>query len=147
MSQPKVYLDTSALVKRYVEEEGSEKIDSLFDKAYRDELILVTSQWNIAEASVVFDKYERRALLNAVDTFNLLQNEMETMVRMGLFRIIPLFGNIVAESIRLIFTYHIYVADAVQILTCQQERCDQFVTFDKKLREIAKSEKLNILDP
>ncbi len=29
------YLDTSALVKRYVDERGSEVIDSIFDDAYR----------------------------------------------------------------------------------------------------------------
>ncbi len=30
-----IYLDTSALVKRYVEEEGTQGVDKLFDSAYR----------------------------------------------------------------------------------------------------------------
>lgn len=140
----KVYLDTSALVKRYVEEEDSEKIDSLFDKAYNEELILLTSQWNVAEAIFVFDRYQRKNILDTMETSKLMQNEMEVMVRMGLFKIVPV-SNMIAESIPLILKYHIYVADAIQILACKQEKCDLFVTFDKKLGEVARAESINTL--
>ncbi|RLI70082.1 VapC toxin family PIN domain ribonuclease [Archaeoglobales archaeon] len=142
--QSKVYLDTSALVKRYVEEENSEKIDFLFDKAYKEEITLVTSQWNVAEAAVVFDKYQRRGILDAMETLKLLQNEMEMIVRMGLFKIVPVSG-IIAESIPLMLKHHIYVADAIQILTCRQEKCDLFVTFDKKLSEVVRAENISVL--
>jgi len=143
--QSKVYLDTSALVKRYIGEDNSEKIDSLFDKAYREEIILVTSQWNVAEAAVVFDKYQRRGFINAMETFKLLQNEMEMMVRLGLFKIISVSG-VIAESVPLVFEHHIYVADALQILTCKREKCDLFITFDKKLIDVAKAEGLRVTD-
>ncbi|MBO8183612.1 MAG: type II toxin-antitoxin system VapC family toxin [Archaeoglobus sp.] len=139
----KIYLDTSALVKRYVEEEGSEEVDAIFEKAYGEEVKLVISQWNIAEAVVVFDKYERKGILEAKQTINLLQNELETMVRMQYFKITPI-GSMIAESIPLILAHHIYVADAIQILTCRQENCDLFATFDKKLRKVAKAEGLNV---
>jgi hypothetical protein len=140
----RIYLDTSALVKRYVEEEGSKEIDLMFERAYREETKLVTSQWNVAEAVVVFDKYQRKGLLDATQTLNLLRNEMEMMVKMDLFKVAPVAGLIV-ESIPLILAYHIYVADAIQILTCKQEKCDLFVTFDKKLIDVAKAEGLKVM--
>ena len=54
------YLDTSALVKRYVKEPGSEIVDRIYTKAYRGLAVIAASYWNITEAAVVFDKYERR---------------------------------------------------------------------------------------
>ncbi|HID42192.1 MAG TPA: PIN domain-containing protein [Archaeoglobaceae archaeon] len=58
---------------------------------------------------------------------------------------ISVFGNLIAESIPLIFNYHIYVADAIQICSCKQEKCNLFVTFDKKLREIAMDEGIEVI--
>ncbi len=48
------YLDTSALVKRYVKEPGSEVVDKIYAKAYRGIAVIAISYWNIAEAAVVF---------------------------------------------------------------------------------------------
>jgi len=47
-----IYLDTSALVKRYVEEETQE-VDRLFNSAYRGSAVLATSALNLGEASSV----------------------------------------------------------------------------------------------
>ncbi|MCC6020300.1 MAG: hypothetical protein LM577_02890 [Thermoproteaceae archaeon] len=49
------HLDTSALVKRYVEERGSEGVDRLFDSAYRGRAILALSIFNV-EAACALDK-------------------------------------------------------------------------------------------
>jgi len=53
------YLDTSALVKRYVSERGSESIDQIFTNAHSGEATIASSYWNVGEAAVVFDKYGR----------------------------------------------------------------------------------------
>jgi len=50
-----IYLDTSALVKRYVEE-GGPGVDKLFGSAYRGSAVLATSVLNIGEAVSVLDK-------------------------------------------------------------------------------------------
>jgi len=82
----KAYLDTSALVKRYLKEEGSEKVDSIFERAYEEKAIIVTSQWNLGEAAVVFDKYRHRGIINDVrSVFSLLYNEARTMAKLGSF--------------------------------------------------------------
>lgn len=138
-----MYLDTSALVKRYVEEDGSDRIDSLFEGAYREDVVLFTSQWNIAEAAVVFDKYGRKGGIDAQKTLKLFFSELELMVRMGFFKIVPVTG-LIAESIPVILSHHIYVADAIQIVSCRKEGCDLFVTFDRKLSKVAKSEGLKV---
>ena len=54
------YLDTSAIVKRYVEEPGSEVISGIYNKVLSGELKLAFSVWNIGEVLGVLDKYFKR---------------------------------------------------------------------------------------
>lgn len=76
------YLDTSALVKRYVEEQGSNIVDNIFNKAYRGVKTISFSYWNIGEATVVFDKYERMKGLNAKKLLKEMLREIKTLARL-----------------------------------------------------------------
>ncbi len=42
-----VYLDSSAIIKRYIGEPGSDKVRELYLKAYAGEVTLSYSLWNI----------------------------------------------------------------------------------------------------
>lgn len=55
-----IYLDTSALIKRYVKEADSDVVDGLFEAAYRGEVAVSTSVFNIGEAATAADKKARR---------------------------------------------------------------------------------------
>ena len=44
-----VYLDSSAIVKRYILESGSEVVSNVYCKALNGELTLSFSTWNIGE--------------------------------------------------------------------------------------------------
>ncbi len=59
-----VYLDTSAIVKRYVAEEYSDLVDEVYEGAYRGAVRIGFSAWNVGEVAVVLDKYCRRGLLD-----------------------------------------------------------------------------------
>ncbi len=59
MSEQVAYLDSSAIVKRYVREEGSDVVRGLYLKAYAGEVILSYSTWNIGEVLGAFDKAVR----------------------------------------------------------------------------------------
>ncbi len=51
-----VYLDSSAMVKRYVEEPGSEEVRKTYLRVYSGEIIISCNVWNIGEVLGVFDK-------------------------------------------------------------------------------------------
>ena len=76
------YLDTSALVKRYVAEPGSNIVDEIFTRCYRGQSRLSLSYWSIAEAAVVFDKYEEKLKLNAGELLLNLLREVKTLARL-----------------------------------------------------------------
>jgi predicted nucleic acid-binding protein len=110
-----IYLDTSALVKRYVEEEGTQEVDKLFDSAYRGSAVLATSVLNIGEAASVLDKKARRGELagDVKTAVSLMLREVKTLARLGSFVVVPLVGKILRESIAVVLRHHVYVVDAL----------------------------------
>ncbi|MCU7786824.1 type II toxin-antitoxin system VapC family toxin [Pyrobaculum sp. 3827-6] len=57
------YLDTSAIVKRYVFEKHSDYVVELYDSSLDGEVELSFSLWNVGEILGVFDRYLRRGVL------------------------------------------------------------------------------------
>jgi len=139
------YLDTSALVKRYVSEVGSDVIDELFSSTYRGISVLSFSYWNIAEAAVVFDKYERRLGLNAKELLRNLLSEVKTLAKLQRLILVGLSPSILKKAVKLVLKHHIYVADALQIVSANKSKSTVFVTGDKDLADIARAEGLRTL--
>ncbi len=132
----KIYLDTSAIIKRYVEEEGTNEVDKYFEKSYKNDIVLVFSHFNIGECAVVFDKYERKGMINAKETFKTMINELYVLAKLGNLILVPVSYDIIKTSVEYIFKFHIYIADAIQLASFKKENCDKFLTFDEKLKKV-----------
>jgi predicted nucleic acid-binding protein len=139
------YLDTSALVKRYVSEPGSEVVDEIFKDAYRGAKLISFSYWNVAEASVVFDKYGRRLGLNARTLVKMMLREARTLGRLRRLTIIGITPSAIRESIKLVLNHHLYVADALQIVSAKRISNPILVTADSELARVAGLEGLKVL--
>ena len=139
------YLDTSALVKRYVMEPGTKLVDKIFKDAYLGILTLSFSYWNIGEAAVVFDKYGRRLRLNSRELLRNLMREIKTLVRLHKLVLVGISPSILRHAIKLVLRHHIYIADALQIASALQTRSTIFVSSDKSLAQKAQKEGLKIL--
>ena len=139
-----IYLDTSVLVKRYVEEEGTQEVDKLFDSAYRGSAVLAASVLNIGEAASVLDKKARRGELagDVKTAVSLMLREVKTLARLGSFVVVPLVGKILRGSIAVVLRHHMYVVDALQIATCKYVKCETLYTADKELAEVAEAENI-----
>jgi len=114
-SEEVYYLDTSALVKRYVEEPGSRVVDEIYRSAYKGVAVLAFSYWNIAEAAVVFDKYERKLGLEARELLRNLLRESATLSRLRRLVLVSVSPSLLQASVKLVLKHHIYVADALQV--------------------------------
>jgi predicted nucleic acid-binding protein len=137
------YLDTSALVKRYVEEPGSKIIDEIYRDAYKGVGKLAFSCWNIAEAAVVLDKYERKLGLDARKLLRNLLRESSTLSRLRRLLVVSVSPLILRASLKLVLKHHIYAADALQLVSAKSIDNCTFVTGDKELARVAKAEGLN----
>jgi predicted nucleic acid-binding protein len=139
------YLDTSALVKRYVEEPGSETVDTIYRDTYRGVKRLSFSYWNIAEAVVVFDRYERRIGLDSKKLVKGMLKEHMTLSRLGRLIVVNVSPQVLRASMKLVLKYHIYIADALQIASAKKVNSRVMVTGDKRLADIADAEGLKVL--
>ena len=138
----RIYLDTSALVKRYVIEPGTGTIDSIYKEAHEGYVTIGFSLWNIGEASVVFDKYERMGLIDSGrKLLEKLLGETRLLISLESLKLIDITLDIVLESVKLVLKHHVYVADALQIASAKKG-FNEFVTADRKLAEVARAEKL-----
>ncbi len=140
MSARRVYLDSSAIVKRYVEERGTETVDSIFKEAETATVVLHFSAWNVGEVAAAFDKYERRGAIKGKQTYAIFLNETARLNRSGTLAIVPLTLSLISSSIKYIFMYHLYAADAIQLAAAKESSCSKFLTADSRLREAAASE-------
>jgi len=139
------YLDTSALVKRYVEEPGSETVDGIYEDAYRGIKALSFSYWNIAEAVAVFDKYARKLGLDAKRMVRDMLRESMTLSRLHRLVVVSVSPPVLRASIELVLKHHIYVADALQIASAKKVDSSTVVTGDRELVGIAETEGLKTL--
>ena len=141
-----VYLDTNAIVKRYVVEEHTDRVDELYEKAHAGELVIGFSIWNIGELAGVLDRYKRRGVLtDARALFERFMGETRLLVKLGQLKLVPLPLSIevVVSAIDYVFKHGIYIADAVQLASARG--FDAFITYDKRLARVARTEGFNVI--
>jgi uncharacterized protein len=136
------YLDSSALAKRYVQEEGSEAMDRIFERAEKGEEPVFFSAWNVGELTVVFDRYEREGLLDAKRVMMTFLGEVKRLGKSRAAEVVPVSGSVIADAVTLTLRHHVYVADALQVASCQTVSRAGFVTADRRLAGIARQEGL-----
>ena len=139
-------MDSSAVIKRYIKEPGSNLVRELYMKAYSGEVKLSYNIWNIGEVLGAFDKARS---IGRIDNrgYELVRNrfllETRRMVKLGILLVIPLKIKILKTSWRLIEKHHIYEADAIQIASAKHVNSSQFLTGDRRLHEVAVEEGIN----
>jgi uncharacterized protein len=136
------YLDSSALAKRYVQEDGSDRMDQIFERAEKGQESLFFSTWNVGELAAVFDKYEREGLLEAKTVMMTFLGEVKRLGKSRSAGVVPVSGSLIAEAVALTFKHHIYVADSIQVASCQTVKDAGFVTADRRLADVARDEGL-----
>jgi len=143
------YLDTSGLVKRYVEEEGTRVIDRLYEETEAGRATTSFSIWNIGEALGVLDRYHTKGQLTEEELQTTLRNltsETMKMIRLGSLQVLPITSKSLVESWTLVLRHHIYAADALQISGAREAGCDLFLAADRRLVKVATEEGIEAID-
>jgi uncharacterized protein len=143
MTEQDVYLDSSALVKRYVKEPGTDDIDKIFDMVDSGNARLCLSIWNTGEVAGALDRYDRRGKADYQRNIDTFFNDVERYLKAGNVELINITPLLISESIKILRKHHIYIADALQIQTCKVIEADLFVTGDRELYNAAVKEGLN----
>ncbi|PSB06589.1 VapC toxin family PIN domain ribonuclease [filamentous cyanobacterium Phorm 46] len=146
------FLDSSALIKRYVVEIGSPWIKTLTDSQTGNSLLLVRITW--VEVLSAFARRQREGGINAAEVAALIQHfRSEFNSR---YRVIEVDEVLAERAGELIIQYPLRAYDAVQlaaalrvqsVLTSMPETQLIFVSADNRLLNIAQSAGLAIDNP
>jgi predicted nucleic acid-binding protein len=109
---PAYFFDTSALVKRYHVEEGSEKVDEIFNDP---EGIFAIASITIAEFTSVFARKLNEGIISEDDLRICLSEFSKDMI--SSFGIVDLGRNHTNKSIPLILKYNLRTLDSLQLAT------------------------------
>ncbi len=143
-----VYLDTSALIKLYVEEEGTEQVVEATQDAADGRVIIV--DLTPLEARSAIRRREREGDISAADADRVLrqiENDCSTS-----FLTQPSTSAVMEEAARLIDRYPLRAYDALQLAGCLVVRDGMpgpvtFVCADSRLCDVARQEGLEALNP
>mgnify|MGYP000331973244 CR=1 FL=1 len=136
------YFDTSALIKRYILEQGSNKVDNLFESA---EAIFVSAITKIESISTIKRLLSEKVI--SQEEYTRLKNEI--IYDFNYFSIISLNSTIEKQAINLIETYQLKTLDSIQ-LACFisiRDQVNAIVLSDKKLEIAARQENFDIINP
>lgn len=109
---PAYFFDTSALVKRYHVEEGSEKIDQIFNDP---EGIFAIASITIAEFTSVFARKLNEGVISEDDLRICLSEFSKDMI--SSFGIVDLGRNHTNKSVPLIIKHNLRTLDSLQLAT------------------------------
>jgi len=145
----RVYLDSSAIVKRYVKEVGSDSIRALYKKADASGALLTFSLWNVGEVLGILDVYMKRKWISTDDfasAINYFAGETLRLAKLMMLEVLPLSFDLLSEAWKILLQYHVYEADAIQIAAAKNLGADIFLSADQKLLEVATKEKMNAIN-
>ena len=141
---PFYYVDTSALVKRYHTESGSERVDHLFSDPTAS---FLAANIALTEITSALDRKVQENLL----TRDALNTVLAAIARDLLedFWLIEIERAHILRSQELILRHHLRALDALHlsVLLSLQDLAPVLVSADQKLLEAARLERFTVLDP
>ena len=140
-----IYLDSSALVKRYIEEAGSDKVNALLE----ENTIVATSRLAYPE---ILSAITRRHKAGDIATLAFEEIIKAFRADWSFFAVVELRLEVLQFVDRIIDRHALKGADSIHLSTALwlKEATSEdavFVTSDLELLKAAKAEKLKIFDP
>jgi len=137
-----LFFDTSALIKKYIMEEGTDNVDDLMNKADR---VYVSSTTEIETLST-FRRLLIEKAINEND-YKILKKEFETDYQF--YTRVDFDDSIVTNAKLMIEKYQLKSLDSIQLGTMLmlKDEIDFFVVCDDKLIKAGKKERLKIINP
>ncbi|WP_458208679.1 type II toxin-antitoxin system VapC family toxin [Haladaptatus sp. NG-SE-30] len=143
---PSYFFDTSALVKRYYDEQGTDVVDTIVEPAENN--ILITSL-AVIETVSAFRRKQNRDSISRKEVDSLLAAFFDEAL--ADFQIVPLDEQLFDYAFELILEDNLRTLDSLQLSAARALATNveglTFVCADKKLVDVAQSKELPAINP
>ena len=138
----KLYFDTSALVKKYISETGSENADKLFLSASEIYISIIGH----VEAVSSFRRLLLEKEIKKKD-YELLKSEIAQDFKY--FNVIDVSSEIVYDAVKVIDKYQLKSLDSLHLAAALAVKTDidYFISSDQKLLKAAENEGFKVINP
>jgi predicted nucleic acid-binding protein len=138
----RIFCDTSALAKRYVQEPGSEDLEELFSSTATE--IFISTLAFVEFASAMGRKLRNKEITKAKVGEAIKELEEDWY---EVFAKIPLEDMLAEKAAAIALEFFLKGADAVHLAAAQLIRAELFVASDNKLMRVANKMGLNSYNP
>lgn len=138
----RIFLDTSALAKRYVEEPGSKELEDLFASIATE--IFVSTLAFVEFASAMGRKLRNKEIEEAKAGEVIRELEKDWF---EVFANIPLEDTLAEKAAAIALEYFLRSADSVHLASAQETGAELFVASDNKLIRVAQKMGINSYNP
>ena len=138
----KVFIDTSGLAKRYVEEPGSEELEEFIHSIVKD---VYVSTLSIVEFSAAIGRKIRNREINQKSGAFAIQEFEEDW--QGWFNRVPLTSDLAESAASYAILYPLKGSDAVHLSSAAISGVDLFVTSDLNLLKAAQKIRIKTYNP
>ena len=137
-----LYFDTSALIKKYIDEIGSSNVDKLFLSA---DQIFVSVISEIESISTLKRLVIEKEI--SENDFEIIKNEIKT--DFSFFSLIGLDSDVIESAILSVTKYQLKSLDSIQLGSAvnNSNQIDYFISCDLKLLKAAQKEGFKIINP
>lgn len=137
-----IYFDTSALIKRYIREAGTEKVRDLF----RDAQSIVVSSITKLE---LFSTLKRSLIEKRIKEPDYEKTRERIQDDFMDFQVVKFDEQVENSAIEIIEKYQVKAMDSIQIASFFLVKNDEtlFVSCDTKMFNVMKAEKIKVINP
>lgn len=142
-----IYIDSSAYVKEYHDETGSDQVQLIFENAKKGFDVILISLWTISETINAIDKHFMRHEFNEEEyNTGAIFSDLLDMVESNNLKIVDIDTNLVKMSWEYISSEHLSAADSLHLVTAIRSNADIFYAADKRLIRAAISKNVKAID-
>jgi uncharacterized protein len=128
----KIYLDTSAYLKAYLDEPGSNNVNSILDlNSQGTKSKIYMSYWVIIEAlGAIYRQYRYKSETLAPTILKLVVDAKPNII------VVYINQNSIEETIGYISKYHLRAGDALHLCIANKFHCNYFITADQDFMDL-----------
>lgn len=145
MKNSSIFIDTSALFKRYINEVGTDRMDSLFESTG----LVIISNLTVVEFVSNLKRLVDIEKVIDIDVYDTIKYEFFNDIADGRIKVEPVSSLNIVTSVDLINKKYVTPIDSLQLATVLnlKENCENisFVCSDKKLCGLAENEGIEVV--
>ena len=134
----RLFVDSSALTKRYVREKGTDAVIEIFSKAGA----IYVSQICLPEIFSALNRSKRTHLINHIQYIELKANVLKDFTHFNICQLTP---HVISKTVLLLEQHSLRTMDAIHLASALELQIDLFVSADIRQITAAKASKIKTL--